>query len=127
MSTTAAVLGPSLSGRAGATGSRLRTAAIGRVAGFVGVAALGVVTLLAVFARDIAPYDPNLPTGLPFQVPGSPGALLGTDQVGRDLFSRLLVGMQSSWLATIVLVAIIAVVGGVVGAISGYVGGIVDQ
>lgn len=134
MSTMSAVLGPSLSGRASATGSRLRTATTGRLAGFVGVAALAVVTLIALLADKIAPYDPNLPIGLPFQapgssgvLPGSPSALLGTDQVGRDLFSRVLVGLQSSWLATIVLVVIIAVVGGVIGAVSGYVGGVVDQ
>lgn len=127
MSTASAVLGPSLSGRAGATGTRLRTAATGRATGLVGVAALGVVTLIALLARSIAPHDPNLPIGLPFQAPGSPGALLGTDQVGRDLLSRLLVGLQSSWLATVVLVVIIAVAGGIVGAISGYVGGVLDQ
>jgi peptide/nickel transport system permease protein len=97
-----------------------------RLPGIAGIATLAGLTVLALLARTIAPHDPALPVGLPFQAPGSSGAPLGTDQVGRDMLSRLLVGLRTSWLATLTLVAIVATVGGLFGAVAGYVGGFVD-
>ena len=97
-----------------------------RAAGIVSVVALVSLTVVALLAKVIAPHNPNRPITVPFEAPGAHGALLGTDQVGRDVFSRLLVGLQASWLSTLALVAIVAVVGGLIGAIAGYAGGITD-
>jgi len=86
---------------------------------------LGLI-LTAVFAGQIAPYDP-IATSLAdrLQAPGA-GHILGTDEVGRDIFSRIVWGSRLT-LYVILLVAIIAApVGIVVGTAAGYFGGIVD-
>ena len=95
------------------------------------VAGLGIILLLilvAVFADALAPHSPvigNL-AGARLLPPGSEGYLLGTDDQGRDILSRLLHGSRLT-LLVIVLVAIIAApIGLLVGAVSGYAGGWVD-
>ena len=94
------------------------------VAGLASVAALA---LLALFAPVIAPHDPvaqNLaPRLLP---PGTPGHLLGTDDFGRDILSRILHGARIT-LQVVALVALTAPVTGLmVGTVAGYFGGWVD-
>jgi peptide/nickel transport system permease protein len=88
---------------------------------------LGFITLFAVFAPLLAPHDPTVPVGVPFLPPFSENALLGTDQVGRDILSRVLAGMSTSWLSTLLLVAVVAIVGSVVGLVAAYAGGLVDR
>ena len=61
-----------------------------------------------------------------FQAPGS-GHLLGTDELGRDVFSRVLVGSRVSIAAGLVTVCITIVVGTIYGGIAGYVGGFIDD
>ena len=90
------------------------------------VGVLGLVTLIAVFARQLAPYNPIQPVGPVNLAPGSPGHLLGTDGIGRDLLSRTLIGMQSSWLSALVVVASGLLIGGAVGLVAGGAGGWVD-
>ena len=46
-----------------------------------------------------------MPVGIPLVQAGRDGFLLGTDEVGRDIFSRLLFGMQASWFAALVVIA----------------------
>ena len=84
------------------------------------------VTLLAVFGPMFAGYDPLKRAGAAFQPPGSDGFLLGTDESGRDLLSRMLFGLRSTWLSTVVLILITAVFGAILGTIAGTVGGWVD-
>ena len=96
------------------------------------MAVFGTVMLLAfvvcaVFADYIAPHDPlvmNLRS--PFQTPGSPGHLLGTDNFGRDILSRLIYGSRISLTVGLVVVAISAFLGTTLGLLSGYYGGAVD-
>ena len=90
------------------------------------VGVLALVTLVAVFARQLAPYNPVQPVGPINLSPGSAGHLLGTDGIGRDLLSRTLIGMQSSWLSALVVVASGLLIGGAVGLIAGAAGGWVD-
>ncbi len=94
----------------------------------LGLLIIVALVLIAIFADVLAPHDPvigNL-AGARLLPPGSPGYLLGTDDQGRDILSRLLHGSRLT-LLVIVLVAIIAApVGLLVGAVSGYVGGWVD-
>ncbi|WP_157544646.1 ABC transporter permease [Nocardioides halotolerans] len=85
------------------------------------------MTVLAVLAPHVQPHDSLVPVGAPYQPPLSGGALLGTDQVGRDVLSRVLEGMSVSWLATLLLVAVVGLVGTAVGLVAGYVGGLLDR
>lgn len=88
---------------------------------------LGLALLLvAVFAEQIAPFDPNAQDmSVSLQAPGAV-YLAGTDRFGRDMFSRILVGLRTSLLATLTLVLIITVVGTVLGVLAGYLGGLPD-
>jgi peptide/nickel transport system permease protein len=89
---------------------------------------LGVVAVCAVFAPLLAPYDPARLSLLDARLaPLSPGHLLGTDLLGRDILSRLIFGARSS--ATVATTALLAavVVGALVGLIAGYAGATVDR
>lgn len=84
------------------------------------------VVLVAVLSPVIAPFDPyaqNLGNAL---LAPSAEHLAGTDRYGRDLFSRVLVGAQSSIFSTFVLVAAVAVIGTLVGMLAGWRGGKLD-
>ncbi|OBZ92490.1 D-ala-D-ala transporter subunit [Pararhizobium polonicum] len=93
-----------------------------------GLCIIFLLILIAVFADVLAPHSPVIGNlgGARLLPPGSEGYLLGTDDQGRDILSRLLHGSRLT-LLVIVLVAIIAApIGLLVGAISGYAGGWVD-
>jgi peptide/nickel transport system permease protein len=84
------------------------------------------VTLVAVGAQLLAPYDPVQPVGAANLPPISAGHWLGTDSIGRDLLSRLLYGIQASWFAALVVVLSGLLVGGLIGVVAGVSGGWVD-
>lgn len=93
---------------------------------FVFAALVLALLLVTLFAQYLAPYDPyaqNLEEAL--QAP-SPRHIMGTDRHGRDMFSRVLVGGQTSIFATLALVAIISIFGTVVGTLCGFYGGKLD-
>ncbi|WP_407951318.1 MULTISPECIES: ABC transporter permease [Pararhizobium] len=93
-----------------------------------GLCIILLLILIAIFADVLAPHSPVIGDlgGARLLPPGSPGYLLGTDDQGRDILSRLLHGSRLT-LLVIVLVAIIAApIGLLVGAVSGYAGGWVD-
>ncbi|RRW42696.1 ABC transporter permease [Pseudomonas luteola] len=92
----------------------------------IGAAILLLFVLAAVLAPWIAPHDPLKANFL--AVRKAPSALywLGTDELGRDLFSRLLWGARSSLLAGGVSVAIAMAIGVPLGLIAGYFGGALD-
>lgn len=90
-------------------------------------AALAVLLLLAtIFAKQLCPYDPYTQDLTQAMQPPGSVHLMGTDTYGRDMFSRVLIGAQTSITSTLVLVAIITVVGTMVGVLCGYYGGRVD-
>jgi peptide/nickel transport system permease protein len=96
----------------------------------VGAVVLLLVTLTAVFAKFLAPADPNFIdqahwSGYPL-APGVAGHLLGTDENGRDLLSRLMYGGQVSLTIAFFTVLMQLTIGTVVGALSGYYGGWID-
>jgi peptide/nickel transport system permease protein len=93
---------------------------------WVAVGLVPVVTIIAVAVPFISPHDPLVPIGMPLQAPGKSGFLLGSDSVGRDILSRVLYGVQSSWFAALAVVAIGLIFGGLVGLIAGATGGWVD-
>lgn len=96
------------------------------VLNWLGVSLILLVTLIAVAVPVLAPHDPLVPVGMPLQAPGKNGFLLGTDSVGRDILSRVLYGVRSSWFAALVVVAVGLLIGGVVGLIAGAAGGWLD-
>lgn len=95
------------------------------VPGYVAFGALAVLFIVTIFARVIAPYGPLAVAGQPMTVPGA-HFLLGTDTVGRDVLSRVLCGMQTSWFGALVVVASGVIGGGVVGLVGGAAGGWLD-
>lgn len=91
---------------------------------FVFLTALLLLTV--VFAEQICPYDPNAQdTGVALLPPGA-GHLAGTDRFGRDMLSRILVGLKTSVTSTLILVVVVTVTGSILGLICGYFGGIAD-
>jgi len=95
------------------------------------LAAISLVILIvlgaaALLAPVIAPYDPDEIVGAFSSAPGSK-FWLGTDQIGRDVFSRLLYGMRISLLVGILATLISTVVGVILGLIAGYFGGAADM
>jgi len=90
----------------------------------------GVVVLLlaglALLAPALAPWDPNKPDVKKILRPPSRAHLLGTDQLGRDVFSRMLYGSRVSLAVGFVSVGIAAAIGIVLGSVAGYNGGTVD-
>jgi peptide/nickel transport system permease protein len=87
---------------------------------------LVVVTLIALLAPLLAPHNPIQPAGLPQLPPGSGGFLLGTDSIGRDILSRVLIGWRSSWFAALAVIASGLLIGGTIGLVAGMRGGVTD-
>lgn len=84
-----------------------------------------ITILIAVLAPVIAPYDPAQTVGAFDESPSS-SFLLGTDDVGRDVLSRLIYGSQVSLIVGIGSVCIYALIGVTLGLLSGYFGGWLD-
>ncbi|OAM52949.1 peptide ABC transporter permease [Methylovorus sp. MM2] len=91
--------------------------------GFIIIAA---VLLFALFAPVLAPFDPDAIDVKSILLSPSPQHWMGTDGLGRDVFSRMLFGARISLLVGIVAVGIATIIGIVLGAISGYYRGWVD-
>jgi len=84
------------------------------------------VFLVAIFAPFLAPYDPLAISVSSKLSPPSREHLLGTDHLGRDVFSRMLYGSRVSLLVGFIAVSISLVIGITVGSIAGYYGHTVD-
>lgn len=85
------------------------------------------IVLMAVFAPWIAPADPYQVNMLQrLQPPGTEGFILGTDELGRDLLSRLMYGARMSLFMGLAPVFIATIIGGTLGVIAGYAGGWVN-
>src|SRR5262245_1826282 len=93
--------------------------------GSVGIVGLLVVTVVAVLAPWITPFDPQLRVAGAY-LPPSPGHWFGTDEIGRDLFSRAILGVQYTWLPALAVIGSNLAVGSSVGLTSGLMGGKVD-
>lgn len=92
-----------------------------------------VIAFVAVFANQLAPHNPEIGSLTarfkpPFwQSGGSVQYLLGTDQLGRDVLSRLIFGARVSMVVGIMAVVVAGVIGTALGILSGYLRGWVDQ
>lgn len=92
----------------------------------VGILIILTWVILAVFAPWIAPYNPNSQDAGKFLLP-SAAHWMGTDELNRDIWSRIIYGARISLPYSLLLVVLSATLGSIVGAISGYAGGKVDS
>jgi peptide/nickel transport system permease protein len=100
--------------------------------GLAGVFLLATIVLMATFAPLIAPYDPNVQNLAQRLIPpvwyegGTWGHVFGTDNLGRDYFSRIIYGARISLLIGFVVMVISGLIGTALGVVAGYFGGRVD-
>lgn len=95
----------------------------------LGVVLVLAVTLSAIFADVLAPYAEHrgaVVDFVNFNKPPSAAYIMGTDLVGRDLFSRILYAFRISLVLAVVVLSIAAPIGTVAGLLAGYVGGRVE-
>ena len=94
----------------------------------VGFFIVAFMVILAVFAPLIAPYDPNaINPVLPFKGIGTPGHLFGTDDLGRDILSRIIYGSRVSMIVAVGATIVGAIIGVFIGLTAGYFGGWIDS
>ncbi|WP_169251825.1 ABC transporter permease [Brevibacterium sp. 'Marine'] len=94
--------------------------------GFVGAGILVIWLIVAIFAPLLAPFDPLAQNFPRLSAPNGEN-LLGTDALGRDVLSRLLVAARTTLPAAVFVVICSALLGSVLGAIAGYFGRAVDE
>jgi peptide/nickel transport system permease protein len=93
----------------------------------IGATIVLVFVVLALFATWIAPYDPNTPDWLAIRAAPSAAHWLGTDDLGRDVLSRVIFGTQASLAAGMVSVSVAVLLGLPLGLTAGYFGGVTDM
>ena len=94
----------------------------------IGLTITMVLVLMSIFANVIAPYDPitqNLAERL--QPPGTPGHWMGTDDFGRDIWTRILYGSRITLYIVLLVILTAPVVGLIIGTVAGYFGGWTDK
>lgn len=94
--------------------------------GFVSLLIILIVFAVAIFAPLLAPFDPINQDRSAFLAAPNLQHVMGTDDLGRDVFSRLIFGSQISLLVGVATVVISIVLGTLIGMISGYFGGVID-
>jgi ABC-type dipeptide/oligopeptide/nickel transport system permease subunit len=96
----------------------------------LGISSLGLVSvflILAIAGPWLVPHDPTTQDLMASSESFSATHWLGTDHLGRDTASRLILGAQTTLVAVAIVVCLAMCVGGLIGTISGYVGGVVDE
>ncbi len=104
----------------------MRIFKINRLALF-GAVIVGIMVLLAIFAPLIATYDPNEISLGNALIGPSPEHIMGTDSLGRDLFSRMVYGSRISLSVGFVAVGLAVIIGIIFGSIAGFYGGWIDN
>jgi len=94
---------------------------------FISLIYLIVLVIVALLAPWIVPYDPAQMDVMNMMQPPSKEHWFGTDELGRDIFSRVLMGTETAVKASLFAVLIPFCIGVPIGIISGYIGGIVDD
>jgi peptide/nickel transport system permease protein len=101
--------------------------ALRNVGAVLGIFLLALITIVGIFAPQISPYDPlAIDMSQKFQRP-SGQHLFGTDELGRDMFSRVVMGTRISFQVAGEVVLIAGLIGILLGVIGGYRGGMVDE
>ena len=94
--------------------------------GIIGCVIVLIIVFIAIFSDLIAPYDADKIVGPSFQRP-SADHLLGTNDIGQDIFSELVVGAKYSLLVGLFSMLISAAIGIIIGLTAGWYGGLVDN
>lgn len=94
---------------------------------WVGITITCIMTVLALVGLFWTPYDPSAMDSTQVYLPPSLAHLFGTDNFGRDVFSRAMKGLATTYVVSLGTVALGAGVGILVGALTGYFGGAVDR
>lgn len=90
------------------------------------IVVLAIVTLAAILAPWVSPYDPDAVDFTAFYAPPSAAHLLGTDSLGRDLLSRIIWGGRTALLGPLLVVVFSTILGILLGLVAGWRGGWVD-
>jgi peptide/nickel transport system permease protein len=106
--------------------ARVLRTLLGRRTAAFGLGLTGVLVLVAVFAPWIAPYRPDEIHPIDSLTPPSARYLLGTDDLGRDILSRIVFGARVSLMVGAIAIGIAALAGVPLGLLAGYVGGRTD-
>ena len=93
----------------------------------IGLTIAVIMAALALIGYVWTPYDPVAIAGSQKFLPPSLRHLFGTDNFGRDIFSRVMAGMGTTFFISLCTVCIGGVVGTLIGAFTGYFGGVVDE
>ncbi len=93
---------------------------------FIGLLLLLFFIFMAIFAPFISPYSPVKPSGAPLLSPQW-GHLMGTNNLGYDVFSRFIWGSRMAIIIAIIATSIAAIIGIPTGLFVGYVGGVTDR
>ena len=93
----------------------------------IGVIIISVLSLIAILASIISPYDPAAIDANNLLIAPSREHLMGTDSLGRDLFSRIIFGARISLTIGIIAVGISTLIGIILGSIAGFYGRWVDS
>jgi peptide/nickel transport system permease protein len=93
----------------------------------VGMIVIALFALLAILAPLVSPYDPIATNWALVRKPASAAHWFGTDELGRDIFTRVIFGARASLMAGLVSVSIALTVGVPVGMVAGYRGGFIDS
>jgi peptide/nickel transport system permease protein len=95
--------------------------------GLIGALIILALFIMAIFAEQIAPFDPNAQDYNKILLEPGGEHLFGTDDLGRDIFSRVVFGAQVSIKAALVSVGIALIIGVPIGLLTGYKGGFWDE
>jgi peptide/nickel transport system permease protein len=94
----------------------------------VGAAMVAVLVIVAIFAPWLAPHDPTIVVAPTFGDPGAPSLAfpMGTDELGRDVLSRIIFGARISLTVGVAAMAVTMTIGVAIGLCAGFFGGTVD-
>lgn len=96
-------------------------------AGMLGLTIAILLFLIAIFAPWLAPYDPLEQDWTALRQPPSPAHIMGTDELGRDLLSRLIMGARTAILVAVIITFSSTIIGTLLGALGAFLGGWFDS
>lgn len=97
-----------------------------RLSSWIGMVTMTLLLSLAIFPNAFAPYDSTERVALPLQKPAEEN-ILGTNDLGQDLFSELIAGTRASLFTGLIVSFLSVLFGTLVGLVSGYLGGWIDS
>jgi peptide/nickel transport system permease protein len=124
---TAAVLPETIAGRRAPTTVGFRDRLRGHEAFLAGLAIIGLLAIVSILAPVLAPHDPTAIHASDGLTPPSSTYLLGTDNLGRDILSRIIYAARTSLFVALGSVLVAGAIGIPLGLIAGYAGGKIDS